>query len=57
MGEATKRDIIKWWLGWFLIDLIPKSWSTNFNTRRYRIFQWCFNGFEKYVYWYTSRWE
>lgn len=57
MKEPTILDIFFWWLGWVLLDYVPKSWSTNFNTRRYKIFKWCFSGFENYIYWYVKRWE
>lgn len=56
MKEPSRLDIIKWWLGWFLIDYVPGSWSTKYETRRYAIFKWCFNGFEQYVYWYANKW-
>lgn len=53
--KLSKWDVFVLWLGWFLIDFIPKSWGTKFDTRRYKIFKWCFDRFEKYIYWYVSK--
>lgn len=57
MKDTKRTDIILWWIGWKLIDYIPKSWATKFNTLRYKIFQTCWTGFENYVYWYAQKWD